>query len=549
MALAPRGLWLASVTCAVALVAPTPLRAAAHYVAPTGSDADDGTSPERAWATVASAATKAIAGDVVYIKAGLYREPGVTVANSGTAEAPIVFQGYTNTPGDTPDARYRPGDMPDPAVLPVLQGEPGNETGISVHDKSHIQIRNLGLTGYTYGIFPQLSHHVVVENVVAVGFGGEGPSLGGGQGIWLRDCDRCAVRRCVVTDASMANVVVERTHNTVVEDCASYAVVFDPPLAATDYHMVIIDGHDNTVRRCTARNCHTDHPKIHPGHGIGIKDRAGQSGYAQPHSYGNRIIDCAVTGAGEYLFVSHEAHHNEFTNCTATGQWQTQARWNEGINIRDGAHDNVFRNCRVEGAWTGLALQDTVEGPEDADGEPIMQICSGNLLANCVFVDSNQCIELWSADNNSLTNCVFDGAETALLRFPMERKGQGNRCRNSIVVNVRGLYRQLDKIADDDVLFTYSDFFGNRFDMPAGEGNISADPLFANRAAKDYHLKSAEGRWDASASKWVRDDATSPCVDAGDPADDASAEPEPNGGQVNMGAYGGTSEASKSPTR
>jgi len=42
------------------------------------------------------------------------------------------------------------------------------------------------------------------------------------------------------------------------------------------------------------------------------------------------------------------------------------------------------------------------------------------------------------------------------------------------------------------------------------------------------------------------DEATSPCVDTGDPGSPVGREPFPNGGRVNMGAYGGTAEASKS---
>jgi len=46
---------------------------------------------------------------------------------------------------------------------------------------------------------------------------------------------------------------------------------------------------------------------------------------------------------------------------------------------------------------------------------------------------------------------------------------------------------------------------------------------------------------------WVVDQQHSPCIDAGDPNDiDWINEPEPNGGRINMGAYGGTSRASKS---
>jgi hypothetical protein len=79
-----------------------------------------------------------------------------------------------------------------------------------------------------------------------------------------------------------------------------------------------------------------------------------------------------------------------------------------------------------------------------------------------------------------------------------------------------------------------------------GVGNISKDPLFADASSGDFHLKSRVGRWEPKLKRWVKDDVTSPCIDAGDPKDDFSNEPQPNGGRINMGAYGDTKEASKS---
>jgi hypothetical protein len=80
-----------------------------------------------------------------------------------------------------------------------------------------------------------------------------------------------------------------------------------------------------------------------------------------------------------------------------------------------------------------------------------------------------------------------------------------------------------------------------------GEGNLDKDPLFADPDADDYHLKSAAGRWDPATQTWVQDTVTSPCIDAGDPTTDLIDEPDPNGGRINLGAYGGTTQASKSP--
>ena len=64
-----------------------------------------------------------------------------------------------------------------------------------------------------------------------------------------------------------------------------------------------------------------------------------------------------------------------------------------------------------------------------------------------------------------------------------------------------------------------------------GEGNINKVPLFVNPFdwPYDFHLQN-----------------TSPCVNAGDPFADYSSEPAPNGGRINIGAYGGTGEATSS---
>ena len=81
-----------------------------------------------------------------------------------------------------------------------------------------------------------------------------------------------------------------------------------------------------------------------------------------------------------------------------------------------------------------------------------------------------------------------------------------------------------------------------------GEGNITDDPLFVDPDNNDYHIRSERGRYWPEHDIWVLDKVTSPCVDAGDPHTDTSNEPMPNGGRINIGAYGGTTEASLSPS-
>ncbi|MBN2593106.1 MAG: right-handed parallel beta-helix repeat-containing protein, partial [Sedimentisphaerales bacterium] len=110
------------------------------------------------------------------------------------------------------------------------------------------------------------------------------------------------------------------------------------------------------------------------------------------------------------------------------------------------------------------------------------------------------------------------------------------------------IYFNGNAITESTATITYSDVQGS---WP-GLGNIDADPLFASlywissnsTEAGDYHLKSQAGRWDPDSQTWVQDNATSPCIDKGDPASAVGEEPAPNGGVVNMGAYGGTEQAS-----
>ena len=79
-----------------------------------------------------------------------------------------------------------------------------------------------------------------------------------------------------------------------------------------------------------------------------------------------------------------------------------------------------------------------------------------------------------------------------------------------------------------------------------GDGNLDVDPLLRDPNGLGLFLASERGRYWPQYDLWVIDDETSPCIDAGDPKDDASVEPTPHGERINMGAYGGTQWASRS---
>lgn len=160
---------------------------------------------------------------------------------------------------------------------------------------------------------------------------------------------------------------------------------------------------------------------------------------------------------------------------------------------------------------------------------------------NCTFsnnwVDSGQAINCDGV--TYVNNCIF-----------WEPKDQLSMHEHSIVLmfvdysDIQGGWTWPGKgIIDADPCFVDPGYWAN-----ADDPNVTAEPNDPNAVwfDGDYHLKSQDGRWDPITESWVFDDVTSPCIDTGDPNSPVTFEPFPNGGIINMGAYGGTAEASMS---
>jgi subtilisin family serine protease len=145
------------------------------------------------------------------------------------------------------------------------------------------------------------------------------------------------------------------------------------------------------------------------------------------------------------------------------------------------------------------------------------------LITNCTFASNTAktgkaiaCDSDWFSSDIQITNCI--------------------------------LWDSLDEIDNNDGS-TFAIKYSNVMKQGTswtGQGNLNVNPLFADPNNDDYHLKSQAGRWNPVSQSWVTDSITSPCIDTGNPSSDFSAETMPNGGRINMGAYGGTIEASKS---
>ena len=162
----------------------------------------------------------------------------------------------------------------------------------------------------------------------------------------------------------------------------------------------------------------------------------------------------------------------------------------------------------------------------------------------------------WSGASMAISNCTICGNSAAVNAGGLGcYQGTSATVTNTILwgnTSLKGAEIFLQK-APTEFNIKYSDVAGGQTGVTVeggsklnwGEGNIDADPYFVDPNNLDFHLKSQAGHWDPVNESWVIDDVTSPCIDAGDLMSPIGWELFPNGGFVNMGAYGGTPEASK----
>lgn len=253
------------------------------------------------------------------------------------------------------------------------------------------------------------------------------------------------------------------------------------------------------------------------------------AGGAWYRGYGTAsATDCAFTGntADETGGGAVYVHHG------------TRGRSTPSQSIA--SNSTAFIQCRFSGNTA-----------QNNSGGALYNTNNGTALTNCLLVgntgDDGGAIFNRGA-KLGLSNCTLAQNRGDLAGGLLD-DANGTVLKHCIVWNNEG-----EQIVGD-VVATYSDIAGG---WP-GAGNIDVDPVFASPGywepidariqswiGGDYHLQSQAGRWDPNAETWALDEVTSPCIDAGDPGVSLGDEPQPNGSIINLGAYGGTAEASKS---
>ena len=304
------------------------------------------------------------------------------------------------------------------------------------------------------------------------------------------------------------------------------------------------------------------------GGSVVIEDSApyGFGGGGGMYNQGNipTLTDCSfianfapTDGGGLYNIDSNP----ELTNCTLSMNFASCAggMYNSRCNA-------TLTNC----IFTANSAEGYGGGIESTQSNLTLTNCifSGNLAYHGSLGSFGGGILSLGDDIIILTNCTFayNSAQYGNAFCDYNLNPSDIKLINCILWDGEGAiwHHSWDPAYDSTITITYSNIQGGW----SGEGNIDIDPLFVNPGIwanvndlniivdpndpnavwidGDYHLKSQAGRWDTESESWVIDDVTSSCIDAGDSMSSVEDEPEPNGGIINMGAYGGTTEASKS---
>ena len=282
-----------------------------------------------------------------------------------------------------------------------------------------------------------------------------------------------------------------------------------------------------------------------------------------------RIVDCIVWGyydglVGQYAYGGGiYGCDGPIVNCVIEGN-RVAGGFGTPLNAGGGLSncDGPIVNCRITG--NSGARYGTGGGLYDCDGD----------IINCLIADNN--LEWYGRYGAGLSGCDAN-IINCTIAYNLGQSGSGRM--NSNLYDCDGLIRNciiwgqgVDDagIRSSEAVVEYSNVMGGY----EGEGNIDVEPMFADVANGDYHLESAAGRWDPNSGGWVYDGVTSGCIDGGapggywddvtphdphdsnyvnDPSDDIwvvevdwCGEYWPHGGRINMGAYGGTGEASMS---
>ena len=274
------------------------------------------------------------------------------------------------------------------------------------------------------------------------------------------------------------------------------------------------------------------------------KNSAGYAGGMANRDYCSpTVINCTFVGnsahsCGAGMFDWHSA--STLINCNFSGNF---GRYGAAMRIYDS--DSTIINCSFNGNFARQY------------GGAIYIDMSDITLTNCTF--SSNSADYWElgcgggiynhvgSSSLILTNCIFwNNRDSGGMGESAQIHGGTPVVNYCCIQGWTGTWEGPGNTGADPMFARNPNDGGD--DWGVGNRKEFGDLLSIGRNDDfgDLHLRSQAGRWDTNSQSWIQDDVTSPYIDAGDMSSPIGHEPFPNGGVINMGAYGGSSQASKS---
>lgn len=263
-------------------------------------------------------------------------------------------------------------------------------------------------------------------------------------------------------------------------------------------------------------------------------------------SKSNAVISNCIIAGNRHQGLTCDSSNPTITNCSIMNN-------SGGITILSDStaySTPTLINCLITGNYT-----DSYGGGIYCNGSNFNLInctLSGNKAGN-----KGGGISIFQGREVNINNCIIHEnnapkGSDLLLSYPIRRVSNSfyplYEITNSVIGNEPNSIEGDTYILTGHWIHTNPLFASPGYWADVNDPNQIAEPNDPSAIwiEGDYHLKSQAGRFDPNTQSWVQDDVTSPCIDAGDPNSPIEYEPFPNGGRTNMGAYGGTDEASKS---
>jgi hypothetical protein len=311
------------------------------------------------------------------------------------------------------------------------------------------------------------------------------------------------------------------------------------------YTPIYLTGSNFSIHDMTMKDGVNDGIKINHGSDVKIYNndinKMGHEGMYLLYShgvevYGNKIeirSSDGVRGDSVYDFVIHD---NEIFFVKGSSSHPGNAAIQLSKKSSGAAPSNVqiYRNVFHDTAQSGVWLS---VGPIPMVGGKYPVEIHHNIFLRTGTVYHGGGVQAASSTNSIVYNNIFDSTDGPAIN------GGATKVLNNIIVGTKGA--GVSGTSDA----SYNCFYNNSGgDGTSSSTNGNGNPLFANQAGQDYHLMSKAGRWNGSA--WVTDSQNSPCIDWGIPSGTDSVygayanEPANNGGRVNAGLFGNTTQAS-----